>query len=93
MNKQQTLALLKDSIISVIQREDDLRNNVEFRNKWMEQNKKIKESIEKMSEEDMEWSNEEYVRWENTNPIIKEAKARSFDKNNKFKKYLEQYFV
>jgi len=80
MNKQQTLALLKDSIISVIQREDDLRNNVEFRNKWMEQNKKIKESIEKMSEEDMKWSNEEYSKWFETDPIIKRGNEKSSEK-------------
>ena len=76
MTKEQILALLKDSVITLRDKGRTFHDNEALRNAWMNQNTKISEAVKELNSCDMLWVNDEYAKWmqENFSDYIEKLK-------------------
>ena len=84
MTKEQIFELLKDSILSLRDREKELRSNPDQLKAWVNQSKKVTDSAKDLNSCDSNWLTDEYGKWAKE-VLMPEAEKRS-DKVDELKK-------
>ena len=72
MNREQILASLKSSILTIRDKGKELATNEDMYKAWVKENNIIREEVNKLDSCDMLWLNDEYGKWfrEEIQPIV-----------------------
>ena len=73
MKKEELFERLKDSILTIVRKNDELRTNSLLRLKWLENSQKIDAALKELNSCDMLWLNDEYGKWFKDNKEIQDG--------------------